>query len=188
MCLLEIGGLMSKTQAAKEAGYNSTTKNGLSEMASKLTNVNKNPHVVRYLEKKLANEEQKYNNKLRSFKRFEKFGDDAAVKHQYAAAINSEYRSGQLAGLYVDKKEITHNMLEGMSRDQLEKRLSELEEKIGEAKNIIDITPEKKLLRSKEPRDFFILFNEVHNAHLEQLRSNIGSVEIKIDEKKKDKY
>jgi hypothetical protein len=89
-------GLMSKTQAAKEAGYNSTTKNGLSEMASKLTNVNKNPHVVRYLEKKLANEEQKYNNKLRSFKRFEKFGDDAAVKHQYAAAINSEYRSGQL--------------------------------------------------------------------------------------------
>jgi hypothetical protein len=35
-------GLMSKTQAAKEAGYNSTTKNGLSEMASKLTNVNKN--------------------------------------------------------------------------------------------------------------------------------------------------
>ena len=25
-------------------------------MASKLTNVNKNPHVVRYLEKKLANE------------------------------------------------------------------------------------------------------------------------------------
>jgi hypothetical protein len=30
-----------------------------------------------------------------------------------------------------------------MSRDQLEKRLSELEEKIGEAKNIIDITPEK---------------------------------------------
>ena len=47
---------------------------------------------------------------------------------------------------------------------------------------------QKKLLRSKEPRDFFILFNEVHNAHLEQLRSNVGSVEIKIDEKKKDKY
>jgi hypothetical protein len=47
-------GLMSKTQAAKEAGYNSTTKNGLSEMASKLTNINKNPHVVRYLEKKIS--------------------------------------------------------------------------------------------------------------------------------------
>jgi uncharacterized coiled-coil protein SlyX len=28
-----------------------------------------------------------------------------------------------------------------MSREQLEKRLSELEQKIGEAKNIIDVTP-----------------------------------------------
>ena len=45
--------------------------------------------------------------------------------------------------MYVDKKEITHNLLEGMNRDQLEKRLTELEEKIGEAKNIIDVTPEK---------------------------------------------
>ena len=136
-------GVISKTKAASEAGYKSDTKNGLSEMASRLTNPTKNPHVVRYLEKKLANEEQKYQNKLRSYKRFEMFGNHAADKNQYAAAINAEYRAGQLAGLYVDKKEVTHNLLEGMSRDQLEKRLSELEEKIGEAKNIIDITPEK---------------------------------------------
>jgi len=136
-------GMISKTDAAKEAGYKSETKNGLSEMASRLTNPNKNPHVVRYMEKKLANEEQKYSQKLRSFKRLEKFGDLSADKNQFAAAINSEYRIGQLAGLYVDKKEVTHNMLEGMSREQLEKRLSELEEKIGEAKNIIDITPEE---------------------------------------------
>jgi hypothetical protein len=30
-----------------------------------------------------------------------------------------------------------------MSRDQLEQRLQELENKIGDAKNIIDVTPEK---------------------------------------------
>jgi hypothetical protein len=30
-----------------------------------------------------------------------------------------------------------------MSREQLESRLSELEGKIGEAKNIIDVTPDK---------------------------------------------
>jgi hypothetical protein len=67
----------------------------------------------------------------------------AADKNQLASAINAEFRSGQLAGLYVDKKEVTHNTLEGMSREQLEKRLSELEQKIGEAKNIIDVTPDK---------------------------------------------
>ena len=43
----------------------------------------------------------------------------------------------------VDKKEVKHVGLEGMSREQLEKRLSELEGKIGEAKNIIDVTPKE---------------------------------------------
>jgi hypothetical protein len=112
-------------------------------IAAKLTNPNRNPHVVRYLEKRLAQEQAKYGNKLRSYKRFEKFGNLAADKNQLASAINAEFRSGQLAGLYVDKKEVTHNTLEGMSREQLEKRLSELEQKIGEAKNIIDVTPDK---------------------------------------------
>lgn len=79
---------------------------------------------------------------LDHLKDLKKFGDTAANKNQFASAINAEFRSGQLAGLYVDKKEVTHNTLEGMSREQLEKRLSELEKKIGEGKNIIDVTPE----------------------------------------------
>ena len=133
-------GFISKTQAAKEAGYTAKDPNTI---AAKLTNPNRNPHVVRYLEKRLAQEQAKYGNKLRSYKRYEKFGDLAADKNQFASAINAEFRSGQLAGLYVDKKEVTHNTLEGMSREQLEKRLSELEQKIGEAKNIIDVTPDK---------------------------------------------
>ena len=135
-------GYISKTEAARQAGYTAKDPNTI---AAKLTNPNRNPHVVRYLEKKLAQEQGKYANKLRSYKRFEKFGDDAANKNQFASAINAEFRSGQLAGLYVDKKEVTHNTLEGMSREQLEKRLSELEKKIGEGKNIIDVTPEKSI-------------------------------------------
>ena len=70
--------------------------------------------------------------------------DGAEAKGQYTGAINSEYRSGQLAGLFVDKKEVTHNTIEGMNREQLEKRLEELERKIGEGVNIIDITPKKE--------------------------------------------
>ena len=49
-----------------------------------------------------------------------------------------------MAGMFIDKKEITHSSLEGMNRDQLEQRLAELEKKIGEGANIIDITPEKQ--------------------------------------------
>jgi hypothetical protein len=61
-------GFISKTQAAKEAGYTAKDPNTI---AAKLTNPNRNPHVVRYLEKRLAQEQAKYGNKLRSYKRFE---------------------------------------------------------------------------------------------------------------------
>jgi len=50
-----------------------------------------------------------------------------------------------MAGFYVDRREIKHLGLEGMSREALEKRLAELEQKIGEAKNIINVTPEKTI-------------------------------------------
>jgi phage terminase small subunit len=133
-------GNISKTEAARQAGY---VAKDPSTIASKITNPNLNPHVVRYMEKKIAIERNKYANPLRSFKRLERYGDGAEKKNQFAAAINAEFRSGQLAGMYIDKKEITNNTLEGMNREQLEKRLSELEAKIGEAKNIIDVTPEE---------------------------------------------
>ena len=95
-----------------------------------------------YLEKRLSQELQKYEkDKLAAFKKFENLGVDAANKGQYTAAINAEFRKGQMAGFFVDKREVKHIGLEGMSREKLEERLSELEKKIGEAKDIINVTP-----------------------------------------------
>ena len=74
---------------------------------------------------------------------FERLRDGAEQKGQFTGAINAEYRAGQMAGMFVDKKEITHNTLEGMSREQLEKRLQELESKIGENTTIIELKSEK---------------------------------------------
>ena len=115
------------------------------EIASRLTNPEKNPHVCRYLESRLQKELQIYEkDKLRKYKRFDHLSKKAEDKGQLAVAVNAEFRSGQMADMFVSKSEIKHVGLEGMSRDQLEKRLGELEEKIGEAKNIIDVTPETK--------------------------------------------
>ena len=47
-----------------------------------------------------------------------------------------------MAGFFVNKSEVSVTGLEGMSREQLEKRLDELERKIGEGKNIIDAEAE----------------------------------------------
>ena len=137
-------GEISKTEAAQRAGYTSVKKEGPTEIASRLTNPNLNPHVVRYMEMKYAQELKKHEgDKLKKYKRFEVLSKKAEDKKQFSVAVNAEYRSGQMAGFFIDKKEVTHVGLEGMSREQLESRLSELEGKIGEAKNIIDVTPDK---------------------------------------------
>ena len=138
-------GQISQVEAAIKAGYGSEEKKDATMvMASKLLNPNRNPHVARYLEMKLAEETAKYEkDKLRRYKIFDRLRDGAEQKGQYTGAINAEFRSGQLAGQFVDKKEISHTTLEGMSREKLEQRLKELENKISDSKNIIDITPEK---------------------------------------------
>ena len=142
--LVENWGKITKTDALIESGYNTKTRESAMVLASKLTNPDINPHICRYLEKRLAEEREVYEkDKLRRYKILDDLRDQSSAKGQFTASINAEYRSGQLAGLYVDHKQITHSTLEGMSRDQLEKRLAELENKIGEAKNIIDVTPEK---------------------------------------------
>ena len=142
--LVDNWGKITKTDALIESGYNTKTRESAMVLASKLTNPDINPHVCRYLEKRLAEEKEIYEkDKLRRYKILDDLRDQSSAKGQFTASINAEYRSGQLAGLYVDHKQITHSTLEGMSRDQLEKRLEELESKIGEAKNIIDVTPKK---------------------------------------------
>tara|TARA_R100001015_G_C4554575_1_gene115694 strand:- start:16 stop:525 length:510 start_codon:yes stop_codon:yes gene_type:complete len=143
--LVDNWGKISKAEAAKQAGYESKTTDGYYVIGSRLTNQDKNPHVVRYLEKKLGKELQIYEkDKLRKYKRFEHLSKAAETKGQLGVAVSAEFRSGQMADMFVNKSEVKHVGLEGMSREQLEKRLSEIESKIGESKNIINVTPEKE--------------------------------------------
>jgi len=133
----------SKAQCVRDAGYNPKRDNGAAEIGSRLLNPDLNPHVVRYFEKRMNKEIDFYEkNKLRSYKQYERMREGAIDKSQYNAAINAEKSIGQMAGFFVNRTEVKHSSLEGMSREQLEKRLGELERKIGEHKEIIDITPQ----------------------------------------------
>ena len=137
-------GQMSKADAVRQAGYETKSPNGAHEIGSRLTNPDKNPHVVRYLETKLLKEKSVYEkDKLIRYKRFEYLSNKAESKGQIGVAVNAEYRSGQMANMFVNQTEVKHVGLEGMSREQLEKRLGEIEKKIGQAKNIIDVTPKE---------------------------------------------
>ena len=100
------------------------------------------------MDQQLEKAKAKYEkDRLRRYKRLEKYADNAFADKQYASAINAEYRSGQLAGLYVDKKEVKVSGLEGMSRAELEKKLTELSNKIdGFNAKTIEVEPETKKL------------------------------------------
>ena len=137
-------GQISKADAVRQSGYETKSPNGAHEIGSRLTNPDKNPHVVRYLETKLLKEKSIYEkDKLKRYKRFEYLSNKAENKGQIGVAVNAEYRSGQMANMFVNQTEVKHVGLEGMSREQLEKRLGEIEKKIGQAKNIIDVTPKE---------------------------------------------
>jgi hypothetical protein len=74
-------GQITKAEAVREAGYEPKRDNGASELGSKLTNPNKNPHVVRYIEKLRAAETFKWEkDKLRSYKQFDRMREGAIEK------------------------------------------------------------------------------------------------------------
>jgi len=142
-------GQCSKVEAALKAGYTSKSNYGPTETASRLLNPDLNPHVVRYFEQRYAQElASREKDKLKVYKRFEHLSKKAEEKNQFAAAVNATLRSGQMSGFFEDKRIIQHLGLEGMSREQLERRLEELENKIENSRNIIDVTSETVIEKS----------------------------------------
>jgi len=137
-------GQITQAEALKRAGYVCKNENDYGVIASRLLSRKHNPHVAKYFDQRFDKEVKKYeSDNLRRFKRFERLADKAEKKDQFAAAINAEYRSGQLAGAFVDRKEVRVTGLEGMSREELEKKLSELSEKIdGHNAKTIEAEPE----------------------------------------------
>jgi hypothetical protein len=142
--LIEHWGQKNKMDIVKEVygepGKEMSDKSA-SAIGARLTNRRINPHVVSYLDKRKSEAVAFYEkDKLRRYKRLEYYANSAAGDKQWASAINAEYRSGQLAGMYIDKRELTVNGLEGMSRVELEKKLQELSKKIdGHNAKTIDI-------------------------------------------------
>ena len=124
-------GEITYAEACKRAKYECANDKDYSAIASRLLNRRLNPHIAKYLDKKYEEEVNKFSkDKLKRFKRLDHLSREAEKSKQFNVSVQAEYRSGQLAGLYVDKREVKVSGLEGMSRVELEKKLSELSKKI----------------------------------------------------------
>jgi hypothetical protein len=68
--------------------------------------------------------------------------DTAEGKGQMSAAINAEFRLGQAAGFYIDRKEIKTQNLSALSKEDLVKEIRSLNHELGENK-IIEVSAEE---------------------------------------------
>ena len=117
-------GRLTATECAKQAGY--SEKSAISQ-ASVMRNPKYFPHVVKAIED-LQREyaEASKIDFVKHSRELARLRDTAVVNGQIGPAVNAEYRRGQLAGFYVDRKEVVTASLDNMSRPELEAKLKEI--------------------------------------------------------------
>ena len=117
-------GRLTQTECAKQAGY--SEKSAVSQ-ACNLRNPKYFPKVVIAIE----NLQREYAEAskidfVKHARELSRLRDIAVTNGQLGPAVQSEYRRGQLAGFYVDRKEVVTASLDNMSRPELEAKLKEI--------------------------------------------------------------
>tara|TARA_R100001443_G_scaffold108037_2_gene118233 strand:+ start:151 stop:681 length:531 start_codon:yes stop_codon:yes gene_type:complete len=140
---------ITKKEAAKKAGYSEPT---CEKWGSLLTNPEKYPHVVSFIEEMREKGVAHFKDYLRHLKRLDSLSKKAEDKGQMAAATNAEFRLGQAAGFYIDRKEIKTQNLSAMNKEDLIKSIKELKDELGETK-IIEISAEAEVVENESAAD-----------------------------------
>ena len=145
---------ITKKKAAEKAGYAIDT---CEKWGSLLTNPDKYPHVVSYIESMREKGVKYYKDYLRHLKRLDSLSDTAEGKGQLAAAINAEFRLGQAAGFYIDRKEIKTQNLSALSKEDLIKEIRSLNHELGENKVVEISAEEAKVVKEDDAEDAKVL-------------------------------
>ena len=131
------GNPVTKTEAAKRAGYSDAANEG-----SKMTNPNKYPLVCAYISNLQDEVRQKYGISFEGhLEELGKIRDRGKKDNKnLAAAATTEIARGKAAGFYIDQKIIRHGSIDDMNLDQLYERMKVIKEKnerIMEAKQLL---------------------------------------------------
>tara|TARA_R100000687_G_scaffold20340_1_gene17120 strand:- start:38 stop:541 length:504 start_codon:yes stop_codon:yes gene_type:complete len=135
------GNPITKTEAAKRAGY-SDTGNWCAVAGSELTNPNKYPLVCAYISNLRDEVREKYGISFEGH--LEELGKirDMGKKdnRNLAAAATTEIARGKVGGYYIDQKIIRHGKIDDLNLDQLYERMKTIKkknEKVLEAKKLL---------------------------------------------------
>ena len=117
-------GRLTPTECARQAGYK---EHSATAAASNLRNPKYYPKVVEAIE----NLQREYAEAtkvdvVRHSRELARLREKAVENGQIGPAVVAEYRRGQLAGFYVDRKEVVTASLDNMTRKELESKLKEI--------------------------------------------------------------
>lgn len=122
-CQLYIQG-MSGAEAARRAGF---TKHKFGAKAQGSALLRRNPLIRNHIIDLMTRERERSAVSMEShLTELSRLRDEAADSGQISSAISAEISRGKVAGLYIEKKEVTVNKIESMSDDELRAKLQEL--------------------------------------------------------------
>jgi len=128
---------ISKTEAAKRAGYSDAANEG-----SKMTNPNKYPLVCAFISNMRDEVREKYGISYEGhLEELGKIRDQGKKDNKnLAAAATTEIARGKVGGYYIDQKIIRHGKIDDLNLDQLYERMKTIKhknEKVIEAKKLL---------------------------------------------------
>ena len=132
------GNPITKTEAAKRAGYSDAPGEG-----SKLTNPNKYPLVCAFISNLRDEVREKYGVSFEGhLEELGKIRDQGKKDNRnLAAAATTEIARGKVSGYYIDQKIIRHGKIDDLNLDQLYERMKIIKEKnqkVLEAKKLLE--------------------------------------------------
>ena len=136
-------GRLTPTECAKQAGYSGKSATAA---ACNLRNPKYYPKVVEAIE----NLQREYAEAtkvdvVRHSRELARLREKAVENGQIGPAVVAEYRRGQLAGFYVDRKEVVTASLDNMTRKELESKLKEIRDNniVNAEYEVIDVIEDK---------------------------------------------
>jgi hypothetical protein len=139
-CLLFVqeGDTKTASQCAIEAGY---SENRAKQEASELR---RHPGCMEYIRELRNQEEKKYEVNLhKHLKRLHQLSVGAEEKGNWNAAVTAEKSRGQVAGLYIDRKEIMHGSIDQLNREEVDKLLSDMDKRLSVEGSFEEIDDDK---------------------------------------------
>ena len=130
-------GMKTQSECARLAGY------GEKSAAKVASHLLRTPHVMIAVQKAIKERDEKYGIRFeRHLRDLQKIRDQALDPENLnlSAAVQAEYRRGQVGGLYINRSEIRHGSIDSMSKDEVLKALNELRGTLinGEAEEVHD--------------------------------------------------